>query len=80
VALAKNDGASFIAGVGRALGRALVRGMPVVLTFLGAVGTAAMIWVGGGIILHGLEVYGPPAIGTAVKATADASTRWRTNR
>ena len=61
VALAKRDGAS---AVGRALGRGLVRGMPVLLKLLSAVGTAAMIWVGGGIVLHGLEVYGPPAIGT----------------
>jgi predicted DNA repair protein MutK len=31
-----------------------------------------MIWVGGGIILHGVEVYGPPAIGHAVKSAAEA--------
>jgi hypothetical protein len=47
--------------------------MPVCLTFLSVVGTAAMIWVGGGIILHGLEVYGPPAIGLAVNAAAEAA-------
>jgi hypothetical protein len=74
VALAKNDGTSAIDGVGRILGRALVRGMPPFLTFLSAVGTAAMIWVGGGIILHGLEAYGtPPAIGLPVKAAAEAA-------
>jgi predicted DNA repair protein MutK len=73
VALARNGGASAIGGIGRALGRAIVRGMPVFLTFLSAVGTAAMIWVGGGIILHGLEVYGPPAIGLTVKAAAEAA-------
>ena len=59
VALAKNERASVIGGASRAFGRGLVRGMPLFLTFLGAVGTAAMIWVGGGIVLHGLEVYGP---------------------
>ena len=59
--------------IGRALGRALVLGMPVFLTFLSAVGTAAMIWVGGGIVLHGLEVYGPPSIGLAVDAAAEAA-------
>ena len=32
--------------------------MPYLLSGLGTVGTAAMIWVGGGIILHGLEAYG----------------------
>ena len=73
VALAKNDGASAIGGAGRALGRALVRGMPVFLTFLSVVGTAAMIWVGGGIVLHGLEVYGPPSIGLRVNAAAEAA-------
>ena len=73
VALAKNERASVIGGVGRAFGRALVRGMPLFLTFLSAVGTAAMIWVGGGIVLHGLEVYGPPSIGSTVHAAAEAA-------
>ena len=73
MALASNDGASAIGGAGRALGRALVRGMPFFLMFLSAVGTAAMIWVGGGIVLHGLEIYGPPSIGLAVHAAAEAA-------
>ena len=72
LALARNDGASVVDGVGRTLGRALVRGMPVFLTLLSIVGTAAMIWVGGGIVLHGLEVYGPPMIALHVKAAAEA--------
>ncbi|MCW5735176.1 MAG: DUF808 domain-containing protein [Enhydrobacter sp.] len=42
----------------RLAGRAIVLAMPWLLNALGIVGTAAMIWVGGGIILHGLEVYG----------------------
>lgn len=42
----------------RLLGRGLVQGMPYFLKTLGMIGTAAMIWVGGGIILHGLEEYG----------------------
>ena len=42
----------------RLFGRALVRFMPWFLRVLGTVGTAAMIWVGGGILLHGLESYG----------------------
>ena len=42
----------------RVFGRALVRFMPYFLRVLGTVGTAAMIWVGGGILLHGLEAYG----------------------
>ncbi len=39
----------------RALGRGLVKAMPVLLNLLTKVGTAAMLWVGGGIIIHGLE-------------------------
>jgi predicted DNA repair protein MutK len=73
VALAKNERASVIGGAGRAFGRGLVRGMPLFLTILSAVGTAAMIWVGGGIVLHGLEVYGPPSIGSTVHAAAEAA-------
>ena len=42
----------------RRLGRGLVRGMPPFLRVLGVVGTAAMLWVGGGIVLHGLETFG----------------------
>jgi len=42
----------------RGLGRGLVLGMPGFLKLLSIIGTAAMIWVGGGIILHGLEEYG----------------------
>jgi len=44
--------------VTRAIGRGLVMGMPVFLRLLSLVGTAAMIWVGGGILLHGLEQFG----------------------
>jgi uncharacterized protein len=39
----------------RALGRGLVEAMPWLLRFLSVLGTAAMIWVGGGIIVHGLH-------------------------
>lgn len=42
----------------RRLGRGLVRAMPPIMTVLSVVGTAAMIWVGGGILLHGLEHFG----------------------
>ena len=45
-------------GLTRAVGRGLVVGMPVFMRVLGVVGTAAMIWVGGGIILHGIEEFG----------------------
>lgn len=43
---------------GRAIGRGLVKGMPVFMHVLSIVGTAAMVWVGGGIILHGLAQLG----------------------
>jgi len=56
----------------RALGRGLVKGMPGFLALLGVIGTIAMLWVGGGIIAHGLHELGwhPPedvlkAIGAA---------------
>lgn len=71
VALAKGS-----TGAGRALGRGLVFGMPYFLKALAVVGTAAMIWVGGGIIVHGLEEYGFDTLGhgihDAAVAVADA--------
>ncbi|ODT71483.1 MAG: ABC transporter [Pelagibacterium sp. SCN 63-23] len=42
----------------RKFGRWLVRVMPIFMQTLAVVGTAAMIWVGGGIILHGLAEFG----------------------
>jgi predicted DNA repair protein MutK len=39
----------------RALGRGLVKAMPITMEALTVIGTAAMLWVGGGIIVHGLE-------------------------
>ncbi len=42
----------------RGIGRGLVAGMPTLLKALASIGTAAMLWVGGGIILHGMEGYG----------------------
>lgn len=41
----------------RALGRGLVRAMPLVLSALSVIGTAAMLWVGGGILVHGLHEF-----------------------
>ncbi|MDO9608012.1 MAG: DUF808 domain-containing protein [Brevundimonas sp.] len=42
----------------RALGRGLVKGMPVVMDALSIIGTAAMLWVGGGILVHGTHTLG----------------------
>jgi len=44
----------------RAIGRGLVLGMPKLMAVLSTVGTAAMLWVGGSIIVHGMEVLGWP--------------------
>lgn len=43
---------------GRAIGRGLVVGMPVFMQILSVIGTAAMTWVGGSIIVHGLYEFG----------------------
>jgi uncharacterized protein len=42
----------------RRLGRLLLLAMPKLLSLLTSVGTVAMLWVGGGILLHGLEELG----------------------
>jgi predicted DNA repair protein MutK len=41
----------------QALGRGLVKAMPVLMSVLSVVGTAAMLWVGGGLIVHGLHEF-----------------------
>jgi uncharacterized protein len=46
----------------RAIGRGLVSGMPPFLRVLSVIGTLAMLWVGGGIIVHSLAEYGLGAI------------------
>ena len=56
--------------VAQKVGRGLLLAMPKVLTFLSVVGTGAMLWVGGGIILHGLHemgVHGPSDIAHAIQ-------------
>lgn len=45
-------------GLTRSLGRGLVRFMPHFMKLLMIVGTAAMIWVGGSIVIHGLHELG----------------------
>ncbi|MCG6884205.1 MAG: DUF808 domain-containing protein [Silicimonas sp.] len=42
----------------RKFGRWLVKAMPGLMRIIATVGTAAMLWVGGNIIVHGLEVLG----------------------
>lgn len=55
-----------------AIGRALVRGMPPFLQILSVVGTLAMLWVGGGILVHGLAEYGVTAPEHVIHAVSDA--------
>lgn len=60
-------------GASQAVGRGLVAGMPKLLSSLAVIGTAAMAWVGGGIVLHGMEVVGIwPALPHALHAWAHA--------
>ncbi|MDC9824577.1 DUF808 domain-containing protein [Devosia sp. ZB163] len=57
-------------GVGKALGRGILRAMPWVMRFLSVLGTAAMIWVGGGIVVHGLAGFGLNQVEHVVEAFA----------
>ena len=54
------------------IGRALVYGMPTLLAALSFVGMLAMLWVGGGILLHGLSEFGVGAPEHAIQTVADA--------
>jgi predicted DNA repair protein MutK len=58
VGLALADPARDRAGAVRSLGRGLVSLMPRILTVLSVVGTAAMLWVGGHILLVGVDELG----------------------
>jgi predicted DNA repair protein MutK len=49
-------------GAAASFGRGLVRAMPVVLSVLAKVGLAAMLWVGGHILLVGLDELGASAL------------------
>ena len=56
----------------RGFGRALVAGMPGLLRALAVIGTLAMLWVGGSILLHGLAHFGLHAPEHAVAALGEA--------
>ncbi|MFV0243467.1 MAG: DUF808 domain-containing protein [Qingshengfaniella sp.] len=58
VALAEREGPSLGRRMGRVFGYWLVEAMPTVLHLLSIVGTIAMLFVGGGIVLHGSEELG----------------------
>lgn len=42
----------------RSFGTAIVKSMPAIMTLISSVGTAAMLWVGGNIVVHGLHTLG----------------------
>ena len=60
-------------GALRAIGRGLVKGVPVLMRWLAVIGTAAMIWVGGGILLHGAEELGLAAPAHLVHDASEAA-------
>lgn len=60
-------------GFTRGIGRGLVLAMPKVMTVLSTVGTAAMLWVGGSIITHGLDVLGWSWLYTQIHYVAEAA-------
>ena len=61
----------------QAVGRGLLLAMPRLLVALSIIGTVAMLWVGGGIILHGLEelgVHGPADIAHGIQHAVEGAT------
>jgi predicted DNA repair protein MutK len=73
LALARSETRGIAGRVVRLTGRLLVRSMPYLLSTIAIVGTAAMIWVGGGIIVHGLEDYGLGWLSHAIHVAAVAA-------
>jgi predicted DNA repair protein MutK len=55
----------------RSFGLGLVKGMPYLMSVISAIGTAAMLWVGGQIVLHGLPEFGFGALTHWVEQTAE---------
>jgi len=67
--LARNAGL----GAVRAFGRGLVKFMPRLLLLLSIIGTAAMLWVGGSIIEHGLHAFHVAEPGHTIQALAQGA-------
>ena len=57
----------------QAIGCGLVKGMPIVMSALSVIGTAAMVWVGGQIIVHGIEEFGFTTLPHWIHDTAEAA-------
>ncbi|MGV2980703.1 DUF808 domain-containing protein [Camelimonas sp. ID_303_24] len=73
-----DDAGLFMARAGRlaatrALGRLMVRSLPWILGALSIIGTAAMLWVGGSIVLHSLHVFGLHAPADLIARTSTAA-------
>ncbi|WP_369062409.1 DUF808 domain-containing protein [Caulobacter sp. 73W] len=60
------------AGV-KTLGRGMVKAMPGIMKALTYIGTVAMLWVGGGIVVHGLDHFGLSAVEHAVEVVSHAA-------
>jgi len=60
-------------GAGRATGRGILVAMPWVMRVLSVVGTAAMILVGGGIVIHGLAEFGLPQLDHSIEGFAHSA-------
>lgn len=57
----------------RAMGRGLVHAMPRLMSVLSTVGTAAMLWVGGNIVVHGLHVLGWHGLSDPIEHLAETA-------
>jgi hypothetical protein len=62
-----------LAPVTQLFGRGLVKAMPGLLSSLSVIGAAAMLWVGGGILVHGLAGYGFVGIEHALHHAAEVA-------
>ena len=60
-------------GLTRSLGRGIVRAMPYLMKALMVIGTAAMLWVGGNIVVHGMQVLGAPWLYDQIHHAAEAA-------
>ncbi|MBX2836758.1 MAG: DUF808 domain-containing protein [Gammaproteobacteria bacterium] len=58
VVMGRTTSSSPLGKLSRGIGKALVVGMPYFLKLLAIVGTVAMLWVGGSIVMHGLAEFG----------------------
>lgn len=73
LALAAREPRTLMGPLIQAFGRGLVRGMPSFLKALTIIGTVAMVWVGGGILTHGLEELGFGGLAHTIHEMADGA-------